>query len=170
VFAVLAGLLFAIPFAGLVAASAGGDPDARPVMWHELHTLAGLGFALALVELRRRYQGWFLTGSRIALSLAIASAVAVAIASAGWALGQALPFGALYFIGLFALSGALVAVGLTTRTLPRPLPELLVALGIAFPATLVIAFALPPLASTVALMGYGLLWAAFGSVFLSRTP
>jgi hypothetical protein len=169
VFAVLAGLLFAIPFAGLVAASAGGDLDAQPVMWHELHTLAGLGFALALVELRRRYQGWFLTWSRIALSLAVASAVAVAIASTAWALGQP-AFATLYYLALLGLSIGLVATGLTTRTLPGPLPELLVATGIAFPATVVIAFTLPAVASTAALMGYGLLWAGLGFVQLSRTP
>jgi hypothetical protein len=171
VFAVIAGLLFAIPFAGMVAAEAGGAADARPVLWHPLHAVAGVGFALALVELRRRYLGWFLPRSRIALSLAIASALALALGSAGWALGQVFaPAAPLYYLGLFGLSAGLVATGLTTRTLPSPLPELLVATGIAFPATLVLAFTLPPLASTVALMGYGLLWSAFGFVQLSRTP
>ena len=139
------------------------------MLWHELHALAGAGFALALIELRRRYLGWFLTLSRIALSLAIASALAVAIGSAGWAVGP-FPLAPLYYLGLFGLSAGLVATGLTTRTLPSPLPALLVATGLAFPVTLVAAFTLPPLVSTLALMGYGLLWSVLGFVQLSRNP
>jgi hypothetical protein len=174
VFAVLAGLLFAIPWAGWIAT---GDPGADPTLWHELHALAGIGFALSLLELRRRYRGWFTMTGRIALSVAVASAVGFVVANAGELLGASGFLGELYGISLLALSAALIAVSVTTPTLPRPLPLLLIATGVALPAILALNLVLPlsgaafgPTLAGAALMGYGLLWAALGFVQLSRTP
>jgi hypothetical protein len=173
VFAVIAGLVFAIPWAGVIAATAAGDPAPTPALWHPLHTLAGAGFALALVELRFRYPGWFGPSSRIAVTLAIASAVAFALANGGEVLGLGQAFTVLYGISLIALSAAVIGVAVTTPTLPRPLPVLLIFIGIALPAVMALQVLPPPTGPAVAaaaLMGYGLLWAAFGFVQLSRTP
>lgn len=173
VFAVIAGLVFAIPWAGLIAAQAAGDPAAAPTMWHPLHALAGAGFALALLELRFRYPRWFGTTARIALSLAVASAAAFAIANLGEIFGLGQAFAVLYGVSLIALSTAVIGVAVTTPTLPRPLPVLLVFIGIAFPAVVALQVVPPPagpIAYAAALMGYGLLWASFGFVQLSRTP
>jgi len=172
-FAVMAGLLFAIPWASAVAAVIGGDPAPQPALWHELHTLAGMAMALSLVELRARYRGWFTPPGRIVLSLAVASAAAFTLANAGEVLGLGEVFVPLYGVSLLALSAALIAVAVTTPTLPRPVPFLLVLAGIAFPAALPLAVIPPPagqVAVAVALLAYGLLWAALGFVQLSRTP
>ncbi len=173
-FAVIAGLSFAIPWAGWIAA---GDPAADPTLWREMHALAGIGFTLSLLELRRRYSGWFKTTGRIALSVAVASAVAFAIANAGELLGAGGLLGELYGISLLALSGALIVVAISTPTLPRPLPALMSATGVALPAILALNLVpqlmgapFGPALAGAALMGYGLLWAAFGFVQLSRTP
>lgn len=169
----IAGLVFAIPWAGFIAASSGGDTAAQPTLWHPLHAIAGAGFALALMELRFRYPGWFKTSGRAAVALAIASAAAFAIGNAAEAFGMGQPFDIVQGISLIALSAAVLGIAVTTPTLPRPLPVLLVFIGIAFPAVMALE-AVPgqtgQLASAAALTGYGLLWAAFGFVQLSRTP
>lgn len=169
VFAVIAGLLFAIPWGSAVASLLAGDPTAAPVLWHELHAVAGAGFVLALLELRSRYRGWFGTRGRILLSLAVAGAAAFTAANVGEVLGLGAFFVPLYGVALIGLSSGLVGVGLTTRTLPRPLPVLLVATGLAFPAALTLGL-LGPVVGLAALMGYGLLWAGLGFVQLSRNP
>lgn len=169
VFAVIAGLLFAIPWASAVAGLVGADPEARPVLWHELHAVAGAGFVLALLELRNRYRGWFETRGRILLSLAVASAVAFTAANVGELLGLGELFVPLYGVAMLGLSIGLVGVGLTTRTLPPPLPVLLVVTGVAFPAALTFGL-LGPVVGFAALMAYGLLWTGFGFVQLSRNP
>lgn len=172
-FAVIAGLLFAIPWAGLVAGTVGGETGARPVLWHEAHALAGIGFALALLELRNRYRGWFTASGRIALSLAVASAAGFAVANAGEVFGQGDPFPVLYSVSLIALSASLLGVAVSTPTLPRPIPVLLVFIAIALPAVMALNAVPPPAGPPLvaaALMGYGLLWAGFGFVQLSRTP
>lgn len=172
-FAVLAGLVFAIPWASAVAAFIAGDPRGEAALWHELHTLAGVAMALSLVELRARYPGWFTPLGRVVMSAAVASAAAFTIANAGEVLELGEIFVPLYGVSLLALSAALIGVAVTTPTLPRPLPALLVLLGIAFPATLPLAVIPPPTGQvvvSVALLGYGLLWAALGFVQLSRTP
>jgi hypothetical protein len=173
VFAVIAGLLFAIPWASVVAGILAGDPAARPVLWHELHAIAGVGFALSLLELRARYRGWFTTVGRLLLSLAIASGLAFAAANAGELVRLGALFAPLYGVALVGLSIGLVGTALATRTLPRPLPLLLVLTGAFFPASLILAVVTPPLgliAGYMALMGYGLLWTGFGFVQLSRNP
>ena len=169
VFAVIAGLLFAIPWSSAVAGLLGGDPAAAPVLWHELHAVAGVGFVLALLELRNRYRGWFETRGRILLSLAVASAVAFAAANAGELLGLGAFFVPLYGVALVGLSLGLIGVGLTTRTLPPPLPVLLVATGVAFPVALLLALA-GPIVGFAGLMAYGLAWSGLGFVQLSRDP
>ena len=169
VFAVIAGLLFAIAWASAVANLLAGDPEATPVLWHELHAVAGVGFVLALLELRGRYRGWFETRGRILLSLAVASAVAFTAANVGEVLGLGAFFVPLYGVALIGLSLGLVGVGLTTRTLPPPLPSLLAATGVGFPAALTLSL-LGPIVGFAALMGYGLLWAGLGFVQLSRNP
>lgn len=171
--AVVGGLLFAIPWAAQVAGMIGGDGDARPVLWHELHAVAGVAFALSLLEIRARYRGWFTSSGRIALALAVASAAAFAVANAGEVLRLGDVFVPLYGVSLVALSAALIGIAVTTPTLPRPVPVLLIFTGIAFPAGLPLALIPSPagvIAGTLGLMGYGLLWAALGFVQLSRTP
>lgn len=171
--AVVAGLLFAIPWAAQVAGAVGGDAGARPALWHELHAIAGVAFALSLLELRARYRGWFGPASRIALALAVASAAAFGVANVGEVLALGDVFVPLYGVALVALSVALIGVAVTTPTLPRPVPALLVFTGIAFPATIPLNWipgAAGPIAVASALLGYGLLWAALGFVQLSRTP
>lgn len=168
-FAVIAGLVFAIPWASAVANLLGGDAEAAPVLWHELHAVAGAGFVLALLELRNRYRGWFETRGRILLSLAVAGAVAFTAANVGELLGLGGSFIPLYGVALIGLSLGLVGVGLTTRTLPAPLPVLLVATGLGFPAALTLAL-IGPVVGFAGLMGYGLLWAGLGFVQLSRNP
>jgi hypothetical protein len=173
VFAVIAGLLFAIPWASGVAGSLAGDAGARPMLWHELHAIAGIGFALSLLELRQRYRGWFGAPGRTLLVLAVASALAFALANGAEVLGFGGPFIPLYGVSLIALTAGLIGVAVTTRTLPPPLPLLLAVTGIALPAALLIAAIPPPagvIVGTVALMAYGLLWAALGFVQLSRNP
>lgn len=169
----IAGLLFAIPWASAFAGQLAADPAARPVLWHELHAVAGVGFALSLLELRARYRGWFTTPGRILLSVAVASALAFAAANAGELLSLGAFFAPLYGVALVGLSIGLIGTALATRTLPRPLPLLLLLTGAFFPASLVLAVITPPLgliAGYAALMGYGLLWAGLGFVQLSRNP
>jgi hypothetical protein len=171
--AVVGGLVFAIPWAAQVAAAVGGDLGGRPVLWHELHAIAGVAFALSLLELRRRYRGWFTPSGRIALALAVASAAAFALANLGEVLALGEVFVPLYGISLLALSVALIGVAVSTPTLPRPVPVLLLFTGIAFPATLplnVLPAPAGPIAAAASLLGYGLLWAVLGFVQLSRIP
>jgi hypothetical protein len=171
--AVVGGLVFAIPWAAQVAAAIGGDLGGRPVLWHELHAIAGVAFALSLLELRRRYRGWFTPSGRIAVALAVGSAAGFALANLGEVLALGAVFVPLYGLSLLALSVALIAVAAATPTLPRPVPVLLVFTGIALPATMALNVVPPPVGTVVvavALMGYGLLWAVLGFVQLSRTP
>jgi hypothetical protein len=173
VFAVIAGLLFAVPWASAVAGLLGGDAGAGPVLWHELHAIAGLGFALSLLELRQRYRGWFDARGRMLLIVGVASAVAFAVANAAEVLGFGGLFVPLYGVALIALTGGLIGIATTTRTLPRPLPLLLALTGVAFPAALLLAAIPPPagaVVGNVALMGYGFLWTTLGFVQLSRNP
>lgn len=171
--AILGGLAFALPWAGHLALFASGASDPRPVLWHEAHAVAGILFTGALLEIRARHARMLSNGARIAVIAAIASAVGLAIANAGEVAALGEIFVPLYGIAMLGLSGSLLALGLTARSVPRPMGSLLTAIGVAFLASLPLG-ALPEPAGVLigysALVGYGLLWVALGAVILRLRP